>query len=131
MAPERRWVYVGRKPSATEKLSIARICEEFIDRVLKPRFLPEIRPTEYNYPIAIFGKWHDSKYRFIERFRSGFADRLGEEFDSPFARIEYLDRDRFDLSYLRHTGEWLCLYRSLPLATALQTIEDDGHFYPV
>ena len=126
---ERRWVFVGRKPSAPEKLSIARTCEGFIDQVLNPRFLPEIRPTEFNYPIAIFGKWHGSKYRFIERFRSGFADALSEEFDAPFARIEYVGRDRSDLSYLRHTGEWLCLYRSLSLAMALKTIEDDGHFH--
>ena len=131
MATERRWVYVGRKPSATEKLAIARTCETFIDQVLKPRFLPEIRPTAFNYPIAISGKWHGSKYRFIERFRSGFPDALGEEFDAPFARIEFLDRDRFDLSYRRHTDEWWCLYRSLSLATALKTIEDDGHFHPV
>jgi hypothetical protein len=67
-------VYVGgragNKPAAGEKSAITAACEKFIAEVLKPRFLPEIQPTEFNYPIAIYGKWHGNKYRFITRFRS-------------------------------------------------------------
>jgi hypothetical protein len=32
---------------------------------LKPRFLPTIRPTQFNYPIDILGKWHGNHYRFV------------------------------------------------------------------
>ena len=46
------------KMSAGEKLGITAACEKFIADVLKPRFLPEIRPTEFNYPVAIYGQWH-------------------------------------------------------------------------
>jgi hypothetical protein len=53
------WVYVGgragNKPPAGEKTAITSTCEKFIAEVLKPRFLPEIQPTEFNYPIAIYG----------------------------------------------------------------------------
>ena len=55
-------VYVG-KPSAADKLAIAAACEKLIAEVLRPRFLPEIRPTQFNYPISISGKWHGNKYR--------------------------------------------------------------------
>jgi hypothetical protein len=130
-----QWVYVGgragRKPTPTEKRSITAACERFVAEVLKPRFLPEVRPTPFNYPIDIYGKWHGNKYRFIERFRSDQADAIGSEFEAPFARLEYIGRDRFDLSYHRHTGEWLCLYQSIALAKALELIERDGHFHPV
>jgi hypothetical protein len=44
--------------SNTEKAVIAVTCQRFIDEVLKPRFLPTIRPTQFNYPIDILGKWH-------------------------------------------------------------------------
>jgi hypothetical protein len=57
-----------------EKTTVATICEQFIAEALKPRFLPEIRPTQFNYPVDIFGKWHGSKYSFITRYRSGFAE---------------------------------------------------------
>ena len=84
------WVYVGgrsgNKPPVGEKLAVAAACEKFIAEVLTPRFLPEIRPTEFNYPIAIYGKWFGTKYRFITLFRSNHADSVEAEFGAPFAR---------------------------------------------
>lgn len=131
---KRQWVYVGEragnKPPAHEKAAIAAACAKFIAEVLKPRFLPAIRPTEFNYPIDIYGKWHGNKYRFIERFRSGQRGTIGEEFEAPFARLGYVGRDRFDLSYHRHTGQWWCLYQSVSLTEALRLIEDQLHFHP-
>jgi hypothetical protein len=130
-----QWVYVGgragNKPPETEKAAIIAACNRFIAEVLKPRFLPEIRPTKFNYPIDIYGKWHGNKFRFIERFRSDSPDAIEPEFDAPFARLEYVGRDRFDLSYHRHTGQWWCLYQFIPLAEALQLMEEDGHFHPI
>lgn len=105
-------------------------CEKFIAEVLKPRFLPEIRPTEFNYPIALYGKWHGNKYRFITRFRSDDARSYEPEFEAPFARLEYVSRDCFDLSYHRHTGEWFCLFERVSLAEAFHLIENDSHFEP-
>jgi hypothetical protein len=56
-----QWAYAGArggggKLSVAEKLAITPECEKLIASVLIPRFLPEIRPTEFNYPIAIYGK---------------------------------------------------------------------------
>ena len=69
--------------SDIEKAAITATCQRFIDEVLKPRFLPAVRPTQFNYPVDILGKWHGSRYRFLQRYRSGFPENLGEEFDSP------------------------------------------------
>ena len=130
-----RWIYGGgrggRTLSESEKRAIGETCQAFIERVLKPRFLPEIRPTPFNYPIDIFGKWHGGKYRFIQRFRSDREDALEPEFDSPFARLEYVSRDRFDLSYFRHTGRWWTVYRGVSLAEALSILEAEIIFHPV
>ena len=130
-----RWVYRGGraagKPPAGEKAVITAACEKMIAEVLKPRFLPEIRPSEFNYPIDIFGSWRGNKYRFFQRFRSDHRDAIAPEFDAPFARLEYVAQDHFDLSYHRHTGAWFCLYRSLGLSEALKLIADDPHLHPV
>ena len=64
---ERRWVRV-RALSPAEKAEIAARCERFIAETLKPRFLPTIRPTQFNYPVDIFGKWRGAKYSFITRY---------------------------------------------------------------
>ena len=128
------WVYIGgragNKPPAGEKSVIATACEKFIADVLKPRFLPKIRPTKFNYPIAIYGKWHGNKYRFITRYRSDDPNSYEPEFEAPFARLEYVCRDTFDLSYHRHTGEWLCIFQRVSLAEALELLETTPHFQP-
>jgi hypothetical protein len=130
-----QWVWAPQrsqpKPPESEKTAITAACERFIADVLKPRYLPRIEPTSFNYPVDIYGKWHGNKYRLIQRFRSDRPDAIVPEFDAPFARLEYVGRDRFDLSYYRHTGEWYCLYQSVPLAEALKLIENDGHLHPM
>ena len=63
--------------SDPEKAVITVTCQRFIDEVLKPRSLPTIRSTQFNYPIDILGKWHGNRYRFVQRYRSGQLETLG------------------------------------------------------
>lgn len=130
---QKRWVRV-KALTTDEKAVIAAACEQFIVRTLKPRFLPEIRQTEFNYPVDIFGKWRGSKYSFITRYRSGFAENLGEEFNAPFTRLDHVDEclseTRFDVMWYRHTGKWWPLYASVTLEEALRLIETDELLQP-
>ncbi len=124
----REWVHVAEPLTKDEKAPITAVCERFIVDVLKPRFLPAIVPTQFNYPVDICGKWHGKRYRFIQRYRSAHD---GGEFDAPFAGLEYVGRDRFDVVWHRHTGQWFRLYQSLKLPEALRRIETDGLLHPV
>lgn len=131
-----QWVYVGGragdKPSEAEKKAITASCERFIEDVLKPRFLPEIRSTEFNYCVDIFGKWHGNKYRFMQQFRNDRPDRyVAPEFTTPFARLEYVGRDRFDLAYFRHTEQWWPVDLGVTLDKALELLETKGIYHPV
>ena len=128
------WIYVGAraggKPSSAEKAAITAACEMFIAEVLKPRFLPEIQPTSFNYPVDIRGKWHGNKFRFATRYHSDDPRAIQPEFDAPFARLEYVGRDHFDLSWHRHTSEWHRLYTRLSLQECLRLIESEPYFQP-
>jgi hypothetical protein len=129
-----QWVYTGgragKRPSLEEKLTITAACERLIADVLMPLHLPEIKPTEFNYPVAIYGKWHGNKYRFVTRYRSDRDDAIEPEFEAPFARIDFVSRDRFDVSYHRHTGQWFRLYQAVTLDEALRLIGEGMHFQP-
>jgi hypothetical protein len=72
-----------------------------------------------------------TKYRFVQRYRSGFPDNLGEEFDAPFARLDWISRDRFDIQWHRHTGEWFRLHRGLTLEQAIETLRSHGILHPI
>jgi hypothetical protein len=130
---KKRWMRV-RLLTAEEKETIAAACERFIRGTLKPRFLPEVRPTQFNYPVDIFGKWRGSKYSFITRYRSGFPDNRGEEFDSAFTRLDHVEEHladtRFDVMWHRHNGQWWRLYASVTLEEALRLIGTESLLQP-
>ncbi len=130
---EWRWVKV-KALTREEKAAIAAACERFITGTLKPRFLPEICPTPFNYPIDISGKWRGSKYSFITRYRSGFPGNAGEEFESAFARFDHVEElimeNRFDVMWRRHAGQWWRLHSSVTLEEALQLIETEPLLQP-
>lgn len=117
-----------KPPDDAEKQMIVAACEAFIVDVLKLRFLPQIRPTEWNYVIDIHGAWAAGRYRFMQRC---MEHNRGEEFDAPFARIDRMGPDRFDIYWMRHTGEWWRLHGGVTLAEALRILETDGILQPV
>ncbi len=119
------------RPNDVEKQRIIAACDAYIQDVLKPRFLPKIKPTHWNYPIDIRGVWMGGRYRFVQRYRSGMEDNRGEEFDAPFARLDRMGPDCFDIYWMRHTGKWWRLYCGVTLAEALKALEDDGHLHPL
>lgn len=130
---ERRWVRV-KALTAEEKAAIATVCERVITESLKPRFLPAVRPSPSNYGIDIVGRWRGSKYSFVTRYRSGFPENAGEEFDSAFARLDHvaecLTETRFDVMWHRHTGQWWRLHASVTLDEALRLIEAEPLLQP-
>jgi hypothetical protein len=87
--------------------------------------------TEWNYVIDIRGTWAAGRYRFTQRYRSGMEHNRGEEFDAPFARIDRIGPDRFDIYWMRHTGKWWRLHVGVTLAEALRILETDGVLHPV
>jgi len=127
------WVRV-KVLSAHEKADIAERCGRFIAEKLKPRFLPEIRPTQFNYPIYLIGRWRGNKYSFITRYWSGFPENAGEEFDAPFTRLDHVEEcvseTRFEVMWQRHNGQWWLLHRSVVLDEAFRLIETEGLLQP-
>ena len=129
------WTYVGghagNKPPPAEKAATTAACERLIAEVQQPRFLPEVRPSAgFNDPVATQGKRHGNKRRFLTRCRSDDPASLAAEFDAPFARLDYVSRDCFDLLWHRHTGEWHRVAERLSLTEALHRIASEPYFQP-
>ena len=68
------------------------------------------------------------------RYRSGFPDNAGEEFNAAFTRLDYLEEllteTRFDLMWRRHTGQWWRSRASVTLEEGLRLIETDPFLQP-
>jgi len=137
MVTKRVW-RLSRKPARPakidelEKRGMVDACEAFIAKVVRPRFLPEIKPSDrFNYPIDIRGDSRAGRYRFMQRYRVGGGPSDGQEFDAPFARVDRLGQDRFAIYRMRHTGEWMLFQADVTLAEALEFIETVNVLQPL
>jgi hypothetical protein len=133
MAVTRPWDQTRRPTravSGAEKQAIIAACERLIADYLKPRFQRKITPTQFNYPIDIGGAWSGGRYRFFQRYRSGFEENRGQEFNAPFARLDCIGPDSFDIYWMQGTGRWWRVHSGVTLAEAMRLLEMDELLHP-
>jgi hypothetical protein len=127
------WVYAGPPKKRfiidqATKQNVEQKANEQIEK-LKHKFIRKISPPHQgNYVIDVYGKWYRCWYFFCSTYRCPGPNALSPTFESRFARIEYRGAGRFDLSFMRHTGEWVMAYPSLTLEQCLSMIDEDSFF---
>ena len=123
-APNRR---IKPKVLDDSKAEVQGKADELIEKVLKPRHIkPPPKKPKWNYPIALWTKWHGSFFYFGSTWACPSPNRIAPTFDVGFARLEYVGDRRFNLAYFRHTEEWWTLHKGLTLAECLELIEEGG-----
>jgi len=106
---------------------------DFIDYKIKPKALDEEKITlakkhGFNYTIDVYPKWYRNYFYFCTMCKSESPNAIKEEYEDKFARLKYIEENKFDLSYMRHTGQWFELYSDITFDQALEIIEKDPNF---
>ncbi len=121
------------KPKVPElvKIEVKQACDELVGSVLKPRNI-DLDPQEdrFNYIVDIFAKWYRNYFYFYAKYHSPGPNAIEPFFETRFARMEYVGKDRFNLSYMRHTTKWLEVYPDMSLEECIEAISDDPLFTP-
>jgi len=134
--PRKIWQYVPARPSppqvpATVRRDLEAAARRLIDEDLKPRHLqPPPEDQRFNYIADLYGRWYRHYYHFCARLNSPGPNALSPFFEAKFARLEYTGGGRFNLAYMRHTGQWVEIYQDLSLDDCLAAIRDDPWFHP-
>jgi hypothetical protein len=110
------------------KAEVTAACERLV-AATKARYLPEIRPNGFNYPVDIRGRWRGEAYAFTVRFRSDDPAAISKEYDAPYARLDHFN-GRFSVQWMRHTGRWWPLRDGLTLEEAIDYIATAGVLRP-
>jgi hypothetical protein len=138
MAKKRPMTWMVR-PSKTNKLSIpeslkalvAVRAKKLVETVLKPKFIqPPPKKPRFNYITDVAAKWHGSSLYFVSTYACPGPTAISPTFEAKFARVEFVGKNKFNLSFMRHTGKWVVLYESLSLDECLDAIENDFWFQP-
>ncbi|MFT7666960.1 MAG: hypothetical protein ACI9O8_001302 [Patiriisocius sp.] len=121
------WVY---SPTATkvEKESISKQFESLIEE-LNNNLQPIPEPQEFNHCIKVFSKWRGNYFYIMQKYKVG-KNGIKDFFDIGLARLEFYGKNRFNLSYFRHTGKWepLFMYEDVSFETAEKAILEDSMF---
>ena len=122
-----------RKLSISDELKAQADAEaqKLVETVLKPRFVqPPPKKPRFNYIIDVAAKWHGSTLYFISTYACPGPTAISPTFEAKFARMELVGKNTFNLSFMRHTGKWVVLFRCVSLDECLDAIENDPWFQP-
>ena len=136
MAKRKMWVFSPTKQPKSKvpdtiKVSMEAKANNLIESFLKPNHVkPPSEDERFNYIIDIYSKWYQNYFYFCAKYACPGPNAISPFFEAKFARLEYAGNERFNLSYMRHTGKWWEIYTELSLDESLATIRDEPHFLP-
>jgi len=121
------------KPKISESLksTVKSKADDFVESFLKPRFIkPPPKENQGNYAVDIFTKWHQRYFYFCSTWRSPAPDTLSVHFEVRFARLEYVEDDKFNLACTRYSGRWSEIFQDLTLDECIEEIKGDPLLQP-
>jgi hypothetical protein len=134
--PRKTWVYAPAKPKASDvpaalKAELEAKARQLIEEDLKPKHIkPAPADDRFNYIADLYGRWYRHYFYFCALYNAPGPNAISPSFESKFTRMEFTRGGRFNLAFMRHTGEWIELFQDLSLDECLATIREDPMFQP-
>lgn len=134
--PRKTWQFVPAKPKAPQvpadiKAALEAKAGKLLDEDLKPKHLkPPPADERFNYIADLYGRWRRHYFYFCARYNAPGPNAISPFFETKFARMEYTASGRFNLAYMRYTGQWIEISRDLSLDDCLAAVRDDPWFHP-
>ncbi len=134
--PKKVWMQCPSKvpkPKVPEavKLEVETRAQTLIGSYLKPNHVrPPPAGLGSNYIVDIYGLRYRSFFYFCSKYCCPGPRSIAPFFEDRFARMEYLTSGRFNLAWMRHTGQWWPSISDSPLAECLHKIKTDPWFRP-
>ncbi len=134
MPKENLYWFNPRKPTSSPlpevlKAEVTTRANELIETVLKPRYVqPPPENARFNYIVDIYGKWYHKAFYFNAKYKVAHPDPPEPYFEAKFARMQYAGGQKFHLSFLRYTGQWVQIYTDLSVDECLAEVRDSPYF---
>lgn len=83
------------------------------------------------YTIDIYSKWYQNYFYLCEKYKSENSNRIVDEYERKYLRLEFISENNFNFSYFRHTGAWHLVAENCSLEKCLHMINENGNFQPL
>ena len=129
------YMWVKTKPKKIElsnrqKNAIAEKCNLLIE-ILKKDLIADNPDKRNNYLADIYIKWRQNYLYFCAKYKAEYPERIAGEFEEKFVRLEFLEIDECNFSYMRNTGQWELINSGMKLSDCLEMIKDIPTFQPI
>jgi hypothetical protein len=134
LGKKKYWIYSPEAiskptPSLSEKLHIESFFSPLIDK-FKETYVLQNPDRSFNYCVDIYTKWHQNFFYLCQKLKSENPNRILDEFEVRFVRLQYLKPDNFSFAYYRHTGQWHVVADFLTLNECREMILSNPLFQP-
>lgn len=120
------------KLSDATKEQIKAKCDTLVETIFRPYYVrKEPDHPQFSYIIDLHTKWYRNYFYFCATYRCPSENCISEFFESKHTRLEYLAGNKYNLSYMRHTGQWFVVHYELSLDECLTVIGENQLFHPV
>jgi hypothetical protein len=117
--------------SESIKLDLKNKADQLITASLGPKYiLPPPSTHDFNYLTELHTKWHGSKFYFCALYHCPSPHAIAPSFETKFARMDYVSNGRFNLFYMRHTGQWFEVESHWTMEQCLMEIQNNELFIP-
>jgi len=130
------WVYSppkSPKPKVPQALKseVSEKATQLIESILKPTYIKQpSKDNRFNYVVDFYTKWYRSYFYFCSKYACPGPSAISPFFESRFARMEYVGDNKFNMAFLRHTGEWIEILEALSVDKCMDAVSDGGYFQP-
>jgi hypothetical protein len=92
---------------------------------------PQPKNPEFNYLIELYYSPVGTRaIYFCAIYSCPHPEAITPTFESRFARMGYEGDGKFNLAYMRHTGQWNVIHYDLSVDECITAIRDEPHFLP-
>ncbi|MGE3537876.1 MAG: hypothetical protein AB7N91_10640 [Candidatus Tectimicrobiota bacterium] len=96
-----------------------------------PRYITAPPPGyQFNYIVELYGKWFRSYFYLCAKYACPGPTALSPFFEARFARLEYVGDRKFNLAFMRHTGQWVELEQDVTIDQCFQSLRKDSFYQP-
>jgi hypothetical protein len=114
-----------KKITEVEKTKLTEVFEPLIDQY-KKKFIEATPNKEENYVINFYSKFYRGVFYLCAYYKAEYVNRISDGFEIKFARLEFIDDNKYDLAYFRHTDQWWTIERNVTMEFCLTYITDNS-----
>jgi hypothetical protein len=130
MATKKIWVLTPQKKAITEsdKTHLTALFEPLIKNY-KKKFIEAKPNKKHNYVIDFYTKFYRGFFYLCATYKAEYENRIHDEFEVKFARLEFVETKKYNLAYYRHTGQWWTIDENVTAEYCLDNITNNPLFF--